>query len=768
MSIFNMDYVRAFYQICLSIDVLLYKLIGSAFQIFNILSEARLFSSETIGRFTSRVYLIVSVVMLFILAYSFLTVIINPDNMTKGNSSPGKIVKNILVALVVLVFTPTAFNYAYGFQTSLIKNNVVGKIVIGAEKSDDIYAMSGEFATTVFTGSYYLAEVHSEEAELYYDTAVMSSKLENNIGAFVDTIPYVQTGDIEYNYVISTIVGAFVLYILVAFVFDLGLRAVKLAFLELFAPVPALLYMIPGKEKSLNTWFKDTLQTFFEVFVRIGVLFFCIYLIAEVDRSIDNILGFNQVSGFMVRNICRIFVIIGILLFAKQAPQLICDILGIKNEGALLSLRKRLNDTKDAIKGVAAPVAGAVNRIGGAVGGVVAARKAYREGLKAGNKDSRLKSGLASFHGLRNGFNGGLRNIGAAYNYEMETQRSYALDKNEDTFTQVKNASKDMLRDNFGFQTRYEDYKRQVQIKRDNELSSHREYVTAAENAMNEKRQKIDEKFDASINDNGEAFNAANEYKTAVRDETLKEDNKVYTTNEERLSYLEKNGNAEEQAYARTARAVFTRDGQLNDSSNNYGLEQLLKDITRKNEDGSYYYTNEEQIALTNYYKSSQDYNDTEYLKKWDDVTSTIKLKHNNLTLASQKGEAGVITRYNEKTGQFEKNDDLKTQIQDFLKDPAKMLKLKKEFGIKTDEAKLAKDVRMKNEPIEFEIHGETIKSNMYDIDINVKREKEKMEKINKDTERILEAYKDQEQLYELKKQRNNAAPKYKSKGNGN
>jgi len=96
------------------------------------------------------------------------------------------------------------------------------------------------------------------------------------------------------------------------------------------------------------------------------------------------------------------------------------------------------------------------------------------------------------------------------------------------------------------------------------------------------------------------------------------------------------------------------------------------------------------------------------------------------------------------------------------------MLKLKKEFGIKTDEAKLAKDVRMKNEPIEFEIHGETIKSNMYDIDINVKREKEKMEKINKDTERILEAYKDQEQLYELKKQRNNAAPKYKSKGNGN
>lgn len=525
MSIFNMDYVRAFYQICLSIDVLLYKLIGSAFQIFNILSEARLFSSETIGRFTSRVYLIVSVVMLFILAYSFLTVIINPDNMTKGNSSPGKIVKNILVALVVLVFTPTAFNYAYGFQTSLIKNNVVGKIVIGADKSDDIYAMSGEFATTVFTGSYYLAEEHSEEAELYYNTAVMSSKLENNIGAFVDTIPYVQTGDIEYNYVISTIVGAFVLYILVTFVFDLGLRAVKLAFLELFAPVPALLYMIPGKEKSLNTWFKDTLQTFFEVFVRIGILFFCIYLIAEVDRSIDNILGFNQVSGFMVRNICRIFVIIGILLFAKQAPQLICDILGIKNEGGLLSLKKRLKDS-----GLGAFAGGL---FGGAVGAVGGVRGAYKYAMARGANKGERAFGMLSgaFHGARlgsqAGAHGDIQGIGNGYKYAAANQKAWAhMPANGDKFKNWVSVQFEMLRDNFGIPSYYDDLVGLKETETNAAIAGYNKSIQDVQAQNKAKVKELDDQYGFTNKESATklGIDAGNDVKNDIEKEVTKQD----------------------------------------------------------------------------------------------------------------------------------------------------------------------------------------------------------------------------------------------------
>lgn len=801
-SIFNVDIVKSFYQICLSIDVLLYKLIGSTFQIFNILSEARLFSSEALGRFTSRIYLIISVVMLFILAYSFLTVIINPDNMTKGNSSPGKIVKNIIVALIVLVFTPTAFNYAYGFQTSLIKNNVIGKLVLGAEKSEDIYTMSGEFSTTVFTGSYYLAETHSEEAELYYDTAVMSSKLENNVMAFVDTIPYVQTGDIEYNYIISTVVGIFVLYILLTFIFDLALRAVKLAFLELFAPVPALLYMIPGKEKSLNTWFKDTLQTFFEVFVRIGVLFFCVYLIAEVDRSIDNILGFNQVSGFMVRNICRIFVIIGILLFAKQAPQLICDILGIKYEGGLLSLRKRINDTKEAIKGVAAPVAGAVNRIGGAALGLAAAKRAYKKGIELGNKDTAAKRALATFHGLRNGYNGGIRNFGSAYNYEMESQRSYALDSNKSDAEQIKNASLNALRDNFGFQSRYNDEVREQEIRRDAQLASAYHDLREIESKTRDKIRVIDERHKATLAANQEVNEKAAKYGDEVEAETSKEDNKTFSTNKSMIATKHKElmndrrkvvaelndtsisndrrnelnkelaQNTKELRMLDTAKKYFDQNKLLDGSYNNYGLKKEMERISELDDSEM---NRELKNALNFVYHEGQDQNKVKYLQDESKVTTKIKMAEQELKMALRNEKAGKaqvavkdaqgnITGYTETT--IKNLREIYDEAKD-KKDYIKILKLKKESGIILDSEKMTKNDALALEPVTVNINNEGDREyQLYDLQQIQDQLKDKIETLNKEVEKFIEARKSEEQAADIRRKRDDNRPKHVAKKN--
>jgi len=673
-----------------------------------------LFGSEVVTRFTSRVYLIISVVMLFILAYSFMTVIINPDNMTKGNSSPGKIVKNIIVSLLVLVFTPTAFNYAYGVQTSLIKYNVVGKLVLGTENSStDLNSMSGEFTTTVFTGSFYLADDYSEEAQVMYDTAVVASKMENNINAFSEVIPYVQSGDIEYNFIISTVVGLFVLYILVTFIFDLGLRAVKLAFLELFAPVPALLYMIPGKEKSLNSWFKETLQTFFEVFVRVGVLFFCVYLISEVDRSIDNILGFNQISGFMVRNICRLFVIIGILLFAKQAPQLICDILGIKNDGGLLSLKKRLNDTKEAI----APVLKPIDRTIGAIAGLHYANKARRIGEKVrGKTQSKGQSIMTTAGGLINGFRSGTRNAGYAFDYEMTNQQWYSSPEYEQMTGMKRTAAgiDNRLRNNFGAPSLYREKEAKTELEYNYELSQIELELSRRKQAADEKITKIDDKFDPIIKRDNDYIKGIKDIEDHCNSKVQKEDSEIVIDGIQTAEYdaATQSWKAKTLSTEGNYSAIQAVIDQLKDNENidpalrtqlitaNTKLQKQLGGIYKEAvENGGYttqsgtYVQVKPDVELSNY----------------KDALKTIISQHGN--------SLGLDENGNRSYGVIDENSNLK-DLHDKLDD------------IKTNNASGKKNVALVNETATYiDRNGNQVTKTLYEIkDDNDKDEKKKKE----------------------------------------
>lgn len=513
---FTFDVVRKFREICLSIDEIIYRFINYLFSVFDILSRTRLFSSDIIADFTNRTYIILSVVMLFALAYAIMTVIINPDKATNGDKSGFGIVKRVIVALIVLVFTPTVFNFAYGVQESVIDSNVIGKLVLGRTQSTTTEELKGEFVVSLFQGSFYLTDKAGDLATLEYEDASLSAKINGDIGAFEDLLDYVENGQARYNNLLSLIIGLFAAYCLVIFCFDLGVRCAKLAFFEMIAPIPALLYIIPGKESSFKTWTKEILNTFFEVFVRVGVIYFITYAFYLISKAFDNgsLLGDIASPSSAVGITVKLFIILGLLVFALRVPKLICDILGIKSEG-LLSFKKRWDEGKKAIMAATTPARKAI----GAEAGKIAAKRAYKAGVRAGNTDTFFKRRLASFHGLRNGWNGGLRNMGKAYDYELDVQDSYAHNRNKGQFAQIVGGVSDSLRDNFGFGSRYDYIKKRAELERDYENAPRMETINNLRRATEIKTQKIKADHKAYVDDNQSVFDAI-----VKRDEILEKE----------------------------------------------------------------------------------------------------------------------------------------------------------------------------------------------------------------------------------------------------
>ena len=536
-NFFGIDVVKKFYEIMLSIDMIFYKLVGQMFNIFSILSDTRVLSSDMVSGLTTRLYAIISVIMLFILAYTFVRYLFNPDLANSGTTSAKTMVKNIIISLSVIILAPSAFEFGYGVQNSIVKNNVIGNVIMGSESGAyGFQYATGNFVTSVFKANYFLNPGASDSAQLDYAEASLASVYNNDITQFTYTVGYIETGDISYHYVISLIVAGVVLYLLIVFSIDLGLRAVKLAFLEIIAPMPALLSIVPGKADTLKKWAKEVFKSYGEVLVRVALMYFVVYLFQMINIAMDNgtLFGFTDAENPLLAGILKLFIIIGLLLFAKQAPKLLCDMFGIKYEGGILSLKKRINDVKEAAKPISHAASTAVGTVGGAAASYIAnqkGRKARLDKLKAEgkidnaeynrqmhSKASRAKDLLlGAYYGSR----GGIKGIGTAYNAGYDTQLYKA--NGATNFEVLKN----LLRDNVGMQSVYEEKLKTSRIEADavasicSRINTHYQEKIGAEKAV------ISQRFDRSISDTQKSVDAMKKLSSYVDEKASKADSEI-------------------------------------------------------------------------------------------------------------------------------------------------------------------------------------------------------------------------------------------------
>lgn len=378
--------------IFLFIDGIVYQLLGYVYNLFNVIASARVLSQDTLATLANRVYIVIGVVALFLVAYALLTAIIDPDKASNGEASMGKIIPNIAIAIVAIALVPTVFSYAYRIQKIILCDNVIAKWILDTNptSSDDAGAY---LATTLFQSFYYPKgdngngisneDEYNTRLDNIYDSngqslteAFNSAKSGDKTvhEALKDFGKNITNGEIGYFIIVSTLAGGFCAYVLLNYCFDAAKRAVKLAYLQLIAPLPILTIIIPGQKKIFQNWLKKTISCFTEIFVRI----FVIVIVAFIAENLPNLVfdmssmfndGYGCVTeiGLVTALLVKALLILGLFAFAKEAPKLVSDITGIDSKGFKLGIKDKLSEAGafQAMAGLGGLGAATVN---GAVG----------------------------------------------------------------------------------------------------------------------------------------------------------------------------------------------------------------------------------------------------------------------------------------------------------------------------------------------------------------------------------------------------------------
>ncbi len=155
-----------------------------------------------------------------------------------------------------------------------------------------------------------------------------------------------QDGDITYKWFISTVCGAFCLYAFASFSIDMGVRAAKLAYYQIIAPIPLIMQVLPKFKDNFHKYVTGVVTTFLEVFIRISVVYIVVYVISHLQElfSTGSSLWANGNLSAPERAFAMALLILGLVIFAKSAPDLITSSLGIPKGSMNLGFRKKLAD----------------------------------------------------------------------------------------------------------------------------------------------------------------------------------------------------------------------------------------------------------------------------------------------------------------------------------------------------------------------------------------------------------------------------------------
>lgn len=359
-----------------SIDKIVYALISFVYQIFFNVSTASFLSGETVKNLFSRVQLILGVAIIFRLAITLIDGIINPDKITDNKNGASKIITRVLVSLVLIVLiiplnipqsdiedgsyeaqlnnNGILFGTLYEFQNRILSENTLAKLILGkANNTSDLASSESmkqagdELAATVLKSfvTVNMDEGKENETDLgsnnrlckesendsyvnYYINSTNSTRILN-----MTTLHCNEGYVFNYMYIISTVAAVLMLIIMIGFTLDIAIRAIKLSILRLIAPIPIISYIDPKGENALSTWGKTVTHTYLDLFIRLAVVFFILFVINEfINNGIVIV-----VSGGLVGKLSYVVIIIGLFYFAKSAPKFLLESIGQKYEGGFFS-----------------------------------------------------------------------------------------------------------------------------------------------------------------------------------------------------------------------------------------------------------------------------------------------------------------------------------------------------------------------------------------------------------------------------------------------
>ena len=442
---------EAIISLLLLIDSAIYGVFARLYSIYLELAMARIFDIHSFDTLIDNVYVIFGVVALFIVAFSLIQTIVNPDDNSKGTKAIFDILKRIVICIGATCLVPFFFDFLYDVQYSVLSWQVIPRTMIGVGKYDmvdlngsyidengiaqqvtisatvtdvakaQLQRQGNQLAFSVLNGFLYPNDLNNDgyqdnvivSASEFFDTGtgvgmaivgciigvavtgilvisgvgipagaatavgtaticaggalagivingtLVTLTAENfawfyvtdylviGAGAFDWITPFSQgvlEGTMTYTPIISSIAGCILVYMLFSFCLDLGVRAAKLIFYQIMAPISFLLSIIPKNKDLMMNWFKLVITTWSEVFVRIICVCGAALLISN--------LNFSELRG--VHLISRAIIALGVVAFAKQAPKLFSEVTGIKSGNMKLGIKNKLSEAMSGVPGVAA------------------------------------------------------------------------------------------------------------------------------------------------------------------------------------------------------------------------------------------------------------------------------------------------------------------------------------------------------------------------------------------------------------------------------
>lgn len=168
------------------------------------------------------------------------------------------------------------------------------------------------------------------------------------------------------------------------------------------APIAIVSYIDPKESISngkLNSWIKECVTTYLSLFLRLATIYLIMFVVSLIASTV--ISNGTNVGGLLSQDTSYniwvyLFLVIGAFMFAKQVPNIIEKIFGIKGSGEL-----HLNPFKNA---------GAAALIGGVAG---AGLSSVASGISAFNtsKSNKESTGTALMRGLGGAGGGLLRGV---------------------------------------------------------------------------------------------------------------------------------------------------------------------------------------------------------------------------------------------------------------------------------------------------------------------------------------------------------------------
>ena len=451
-------------------DLSIYWLLGFIYELFFNIATFNIVDREMVFNIFSRVQLVVGVYMMFQLILIIIKGIVNPDSFTDSKTGAGNLIMRIIVslsllALLVPINIPSPkneyekqinnsgllFGTLYSLQYRILANNTLGNLILGRDSeygnptstkptSRPLAKFSDRFVGAIVktfyqlnvdetTGEYVCDDGFDEEYNKV-DTSPFLIIAKGMVGCNNSSWPgkpYVLT----MTFLISSIAGIVLCVLMFMMCFEVAKRVFQLAALQLLAPIPIISYMDPkgSKDGAFNSWLKLLGTTYLDLFTRLAVIYFTLFIIdGFIDKFFSKVgeLAVTSYSGdFLAGHLLTkwtfIVMCIALFIFAKDAPKFFKQMLGIKGDGKFFS-------TFGTAMGLGVAAAGAVG----------SARTGYKTAAEENaklhpNENNRMRNvGSAILAGMGGGYAGvkaAMNDKGGGVAGVMEAQRKHRADR---------------------------------------------------------------------------------------------------------------------------------------------------------------------------------------------------------------------------------------------------------------------------------------------------------------------------------------------------